>query len=72
MKTNIFLVALSLATMRLIYTVTNHEGNVTSMQWQHLSSLATKEMPSVRKLMLTVFCNSQGPILEHHRDVEPQ
>jgi hypothetical protein len=37
-----------------------------SMQWKHLSSVAKifKTQPSASKLMLTIFWDSQGPILE--------
>jgi len=39
-----------------------------SMQWKHMSfpsSKKSKSRPSAGKLLLTVFWDSQGPILEH-------
>jgi len=39
------------------------------IQWKHTSSPISKKFksqPSARKLMLTVFWDSQGPILEHY------
>ena len=41
------------------------------MQWKHTSSLSSKKFnsqPSAGKLMLTVFWDSQEPILEHYME----
>ena len=40
------------------------------MQWKHASSSSKKfkSQPSAGKLMLTVFWDSQGPILEHYME----
>jgi hypothetical protein len=40
------------------------------MQWKHLSSPAAKKFktqPSAGKLMLTVFWDTKGPILEYYQ-----
>ena len=40
-----------------------------SMQWKHTSSSKKfKSQPSAGKLMLTVFWDSQGPLLEHYME----
>jgi len=42
-----------------------------SMQWKHTSSPSSKKFksqPSAGKLLLTVFWDSQGPILEHYME----
>ena len=42
-----------------------------STQWKHTSSSSSKKFksrPSAGKLMLTVFWDSQGPILEHYME----
>jgi len=42
-----------------------------SMQWKHTSSPSSKNFksqPSAGKLLLTVFWDSQGPILEHYME----
>ena len=42
-----------------------------SMQWKHTSSPSSKRFksqPSAGKLLLTVFWDSQGPILEHYKE----
>jgi len=42
-----------------------------SMQWKHPSSPSSKKFksqPSAGKLLLTVFWDSQGPILEHYME----
>ena len=41
------------------------------LQWKHTSSPSSKKFksqPTAGKLLLTVFCNSQGPILEHYME----
>jgi hypothetical protein len=41
------------------------------MQWKHLSSPAAKKFktqPSAGMLMLTVFWDTKGPILEHYQE----
>jgi hypothetical protein len=41
------------------------------MQWKYPSSPAAKKFktqPSARKLMLTVFWDTKGPILEHYQE----
>ena len=42
-----------------------------SMEWKHPQSPCKKKFktqPSAGKLMLTVFWNSQGPVLEHYQE----
>ena len=40
-----------------------------SMQWKHASSPSSKKsQPSAGKLLLTVFWDSEGPILEHYME----
>ena len=47
------------------------ESKLQSMQWKHPSSLVAKKFkrqPSAGKMMLTVFWESQGPILETYQE----
>jgi len=48
-----------------------HHYERQSMQWKHTSSPSSKKFksqPSAGKLFLTVFWDSQGPILEHYME----
>ena len=47
------------------------ESNLQSMEWKHPQSPSKrkfKTQPSAGKLMLTVFWDSQGPVLEHYQE----
>ena len=47
------------------------ESKRQSMEWKHPQSPCKKKFktePSARKLMLTVFWDSQGPVLEHYQE----
>lgn len=47
------------------------ESKRQSMEWKHPNSPSKKKFktqPSVGKLMLTVFWDSQGPVLEHYQE----
>jgi hypothetical protein len=70
-KATDILIASSLA-LEHGYTIMNYKASkCQSAWWKHLSPSATKKLKSARRSMLTVFWDSQGPVLQHYPERGP-